>query len=633
MRLVVPVAAVLLATCGPRLPEGAEPDYTETREACADRDPHRRAYWGDLHVHGAFSFDARNYGTTVTPEQVYAFARGEVVRLAPLDDDGLGTREVRLDRPLDFLSATEHGDFLGEVAICTTPEAPGNDAAICDAYRGVDADAAFDFGLMLAADDPRRPVELCGEDGTGCDAWAEGRWELMRDAAEAAYDRTAACELTTFVGYEYTNTYQVSNLHRNVIFRNADVPSRPVTTFEATTPLALWQQLDAQCVQSTGTCDVLVLPHNSNLSNGRLFDPGWVDAVAGSADEAADLVALRARMEPVVEIFQHKGDSECRNGHGAPHDPQCAFEKLRPPDDETCGDTLGAGGMRLWGCSHRLDFVRAVLGEGLAEEGRDGFNPYRLGFIGSTDTHNGTPGLVRSVDFPGHVGIVDDTPEERLGAGNITHDAFINNPGGLAGVWAVENSRDAIFEAIRRRETFASSGPRIPVRMFAGYGLPADLCERDDRVERAYAGGVPMGGVLEARDRAPRIAVWAEADEGTEAYPGVGLERIQIVKGWVEGGVTREEVVDVVTTTVPGSLDEGTCDADGGAPALCAVWEDPDWSPGAFYYARVLEVPTCRWSTRECAAFAPDARPERCDAGIVEPVVQQRAWGSPIWTE
>lgn len=628
----------LVSSCGgPGEPPGAEPTYTETREACADRNPYRNAYYGDFHVHGAFSFDARNYESVVTPDQVYAFARGEAVKLGPIGTDGKGTREVRLDRPLDFLSATEHGDFLGEINICTTPGAPGNDASICDAYRagGGDSGAAFDFGVMLAADDPTRSVDLCGEDGTACRPYAEERWQLMQQAAEEAYDRTPTCELTTFVGYEYTNTYRVSNLHRNVIFRNAEVPAAPVTTFEAKNPLALWQQLDRQCIQAEGACDVVVLPHNSNLSNGRLFDPAWTDEFTTNESDAAELIALRARMEPVVEVFQHKGDSECRNGFDdIDDDPQCAFEKLRPVGDELCDDDeLGTGGMRLWGCSHPLDFVRNVLKEGLAEEQRAGFNPYRLGFIGSTDTHNGTPGLVRSVDFPGHVGIVDDTPEERLGEGNITHDAFINNPGGLAGVWAVENSRDAIFEAFQRRETFATSGPRIPVRMFMGYDLPNNLCDRDDRVERAYAGGVPMGGTLEARNRAPRIAVWADADAGSEAYPGVGLHKLQVVKGWIDADGVHEQVVDVIEGDA-GNLDEGTCEPSGGSDSLCTVWQDPDWDAEtpSFYYVRALEVRTCRWSTRECDAYPDGERPPRCDSGTVEPYVQQRAWGSPIWT-
>ncbi|MEM9691795.1 MAG: DUF3604 domain-containing protein, partial [Myxococcota bacterium] len=290
------------------------------------------------------------------------------------------------------------------------------------------------------------------------------------------------------------------------------------------------------------------------------------------------------------------------------------------------------------GCVHRRDFVRNVLKEGLAEEQRLGLNPYAFGFIGSTDTHNGTPGYVDDRDFQGHVGLVDDDAEKRLGPGTITHDSLINNPGGLAAVWAEENTREAIFSAILRRETFATSGPRIRIRLFGGWDdLPEDLCSRDDRLEVAYREGVPMGGVLPPRaaEPAPRFFVNAEWDEGTEQSPGTRLERLQIIKGWLDGeGVLRERVVDVVTFEgeTP-TVDDETCQTNGaGETSLCSVWTDPDFDPdaSAFYYARVIEGPSCRWSQRQCLALA-DPKPEGCTNGRVPTTVQQRAWSSPIW--
>ncbi|MEZ4321490.1 MAG: DUF3604 domain-containing protein [Myxococcota bacterium] len=600
---------LLFLACTRSLP-GADITRTEDREPCADATPTRKALYGDLHVHAAYSFDARNYGSLAEPPDVLAFAKGAPLTL-------VGGRTVQLDRPLDFVSATEHGDLLGEVAHCTTPGSPGYDAPICDPYRSGGGDeGALEFGVMLASDTPTRSADLCGPDGTGCDAAATTRWTSMQDAAEAAYDRTSRCGFTTFVGYEYTNTRGVSNLHRNVIFRNAQVPARPIGVFEAPRPQDLWTALADQCLDAGTGCDVMSLPHNSNLSNGRLFA---AEELATDDAELTRLMALRARLEPVVEVFQHKGDSEC-SAPFSPDDPACAFEKLRPPTDPVC-DAPGTGGMRLWGCSHRLDFVRNVLLEGLALEARIGTNPYRLGFIGSTDTHNGTPGLVRSIDFPGHVGTVDATPEDRLGEGNITHDAFINNPGGLAGVWAVENSRDAIFEALRRRETFATSGPRIQIRLFAA-DVPTDACDTGD-LEALYRDGVPMGSDW---DGPARFYIEAVADEAS-----VGLDRIQLVKGWLDAsGQMHESVVDVEIASEPQSLDTQTCDASGGAQRLCAVVDDPDDSaPAAFWYARALEVPTCRWSTRECNQL--DPRPPRCDDGTAPDTVQQRAWSSPIW--
>lgn len=625
------IALLLLSACAPI--DGAVPTYTYDREACADRVDTRNAYFGDLHVHGAFSFDAANYGSAATPGDVFAFAKGASLGLSPLDEAGAPTRTVQLDRPLDFAAATEHGDFLGEVVHCTTPGSPGYDAELCEAYQGGDPDAAFDFGLMLASEEPTRDEDLCGADGTGCAEAAAERWAAIVAAAEAADDRTSACTFAAFAGYEYTNTAGVSNLHRNAIFRNANVPTVPVTTFEATTPSQLWEDLAAGCLDAGSGCDALLIPHNPNLSNGWMFFPD----TSGSESEQAERATLRARLEPLVEIFQHKGDSECRNGYGDPDDPDCAFEKIRPEGDEVCPDDApGAGGMRNWGCTHRLDYVRNVLKEGLSEERRLGVNPYRLGFVASTDTHNGTAGLVTSVDFPGHVGVVDDTPEERLGDGNATHDAFIDNPGGLAGVWAVERSRDAIFEAMRRGETFATSGPRIEVRLFGGFDLPTDLCTRDDALEVAYRQGAPMGGTVPAPGLLSgplRLYLQARADIGVPASPGVGLERIQVVKGWLDAsGVAHERVFEVAKGDTPGTLDD-TCAAGGGEDAMCLVWEDPDFDAAApaFWYARVIEVPTCRWSTWECLDYPAEERPERCDSGEVPSAVQQRAWSSPVW--
>ena len=616
--VLVVTLALLAATCTGETPEVTS---TEDRTPCATVDPDKRPFYGDLHVHAAFSFDARNYDTVLEPDQVWGFAKGQPVALPPLGEDGMGTRVVQLDRPLDFAALTEHGEFLGEIALCTTPGSAGYDSERCEAYHGGGDNAAFDFGLQLSAPDPARWTDLCGEDGSLCRQAARTRWQRMQAAAEAAYDTTDQCSFTAFVGYEYTNTADVSNLHRNVVFRDARVPDLPVTHFEAPTPEALWGGLRDACHEGVEGCDVLVLPHNSNLSNGKLFpEDGGVDP------------ALRAAYEPVVEVFQHKGDSECRNGFpGVGPDPECDFEKLRPPGDDICAPgEVGAGGMRLWGCSHQNDFVRNVLKSGMALRRETGIDPYRLGFIGSTDTHNGTPGLVADVAFPGHVGLVDDTPEKRLGDGNITHDAFLNTPGGLAAVWAPQNTRHAIFDAIRSRETFATSGPRIPVRLFGG-DLPADWCAREDRIARGYDKGVPMGGVLEGGRRAPRLAVEAWADPGTERVPGNGLERLQIIKVEVTDSGAKETVIDVIGERVEDPSAQTCAPVAAGVDHLCATWQDPDYDADAdvAYYARVLEVPTCRWSTLQCNAL--DERPPRCDDSHVPEVGRQRAWSSPIW--
>ena len=309
----------------------------------------------------------------------------------------------------------------------------------------------------------------------------------MQAAAEEAYDRTSACTFTSFPAYEYTNTRDVSNLHRNVVFQHEVVPDLPVTHIDAPSPLALWEGLKAACEQAGDGCEVVVLPHNSNLSNGQLFTPEYGEGA--NLDEQQRVATLRAEMEPVVEVFQHKGDSECRNGFGQADDPLCEFEKLRPSDDDLCGDQVGAGGMRLWGCSHRLDFVRNVLSEGLVEEQRLGVNPYHLGFIGSTDNHMAAPGAVSEYDLPYKFGV---TPEAILQIGERKRGPAFWNPGGLAGVWAEENSRDSIFDALKRREAFTSSreavsSPRDEVSASIMRCLSADArLSRATRSSRAW---------------------------------------------------------------------------------------------------------------------------------------------------
>jgi len=607
--------------------------YSEDREPCAHRTPLRIPLFGDLHVHTGFSFDAGAYGNVLRPADAYAFARGAEVNLPVVRDGVRGTQPTRIDRPLDFLAVTDHGDLLGEVARCTDPMSPVYDIERCVTYRAEDGGGTYQFGLMLAAQEPARDQMICGVDQRECDGAAAARWADMRAAADDAYDRSAACALTAFVGYEYTNTRGVSNLHRNVIFRNNMVPTRPVTFFEAPAPLDLWQHLDSECNDADDGCDVLVLPHNSNLSNGHLFFPTYPDAETPS--EEAEVARLRARMEPVVEIFQHKGDSECRNGFpGIEDEPECVFEKLRYPGDVVCPEnTPGVGGMRLTGCVHRLDFVRNALLTGMAEEKRMGVNPYPLGFIGSTDTHNGTPGHVTATGFPGHIGIVDGHLEGRLGAGNATHDGVINNPGGLAGVWALENSRDAVFDAIRRRETFATSGPRITPRLFGGWAFSETLCDDENRLRHGYADGVPTGGRLRPRpaDGIPHFMVETHQDP-----QGAGLQRIQMVKGWVsEDGELHQRVYDVAGDAEWGADYDptGCAEPTTGVERLCAVWTDPTFDPDvpAFYYTRTLTVPTCRWSALECSTLAEADRPVGCETTQVPKTIQHRAWASPIW--
>jgi hypothetical protein len=625
--------------------------YSEEREACAARDPLRRAWFGDLHVHTARSMDAYVFDLRATPDDAYRFARGEELRLPPLDEQGNGTRVIRLERPLDFAAVTDHSEWLGEVSLCTRPGTPTYDSTPCKMYRGeVESDGAEsvlgELGQRMAALSWRgglsgRPAGAnvidCGEGGRRCLDEARSVWKEMLASAERAYDRTSACRFTSFPAYEYSATPELSKVHHNVFFRNANVPDRPISWIDQPSVWGLWEGLRRECLGAGTGCDVVTAPHNSNLSNGLMFTVDYKDAPLEQQRERA---RLRAQIERLVEITQIKGDSECRNGMYrvmGGTDEQCDYEKLwygdvQPPD---CEEGTGKGALAGKGCQSRLDFVRYALVEGLREVERIGANPYRMGFIGSTDTHNGNPGDTEERSLDGWAGSSDDEPLDRIGSGRFTH----SNPGGLAGVWAEENSRDALFDAFQRRETFATSGTRIEPRFFGGWSYAPELCNDPSMLEKAYAGGVAMGSdlpALAAPDAAPTFLVTASRDPGSATLRTSPLERIQIIKGWAgPDGQLHQAVYDVAGEKSQGEPDVVTCEPAPGRGQLCSVWRDPEFDPAqrAVYYARVLEVPSCRWSTLHCNALPAEQRPPACSDPGIPKTIQERAWTSPIWYE
>ena len=601
---------------------------TEAREPCAAFDPLRRPFFGDLHVHTALSLDASTQDTRNRPRDAYRFAQGEPMGIQPYDTAGTAQRTVRLGRPLDFVAVTDHAELFGEVRICHTPGLPGYASSTCRLYRWLPRVAFMMMnGDSIGADVPMR-YAFCGEGGRHCLEAARDPWREVQEAAEAAYDRTSACRFTTFVAYEWSLTPGTVNMHRNVIFRNAVVPDLPTSALDATTPEALWTALRTTCLDAGTGCDVLAIPHNSNLSAGRMFR---VEDLPSTADAARE----RAAMEPLVEVMQHKGDSECMTDLDTT-DEQCRFEKL-------AYDRFGGKFYdQLRFAPRRGSFIREAIGNGLAAGRRVGANPLQLGFIGSTDTHIAAPGLVDEEGHAGHGGAGAAGRAE----GPALPDDIEYNPGGLAVVWAEENSRDAVFAALRRRESYGTSGPRMVVRVFGGFGLAPTSCDDPAFVARGYAEGVPMGGVLPpapASDAVPRFAISAVRDAGTPSRPGARLERLQVIKVSLDGERPREQVFDVAGRAGDaGTVDPHTCAPAGrGADTLCTVWADPafDARAPAAYYVRVLEGPTCRWNAYLCNAAAvdcdtastvPPGLASCCDDAVPK-TIQERAWTSPIW--
>ncbi len=600
---------------------------TEQRAPCRDHRPERQVFFGDLHAHTAFSYDAVIYGTRNKPAAAYRYARGERIGLHPYDSAGQPLASHQLREPLDFVAITDHAETMGLAPVCITPGVAGYGQWQCRLLRAVPKLPHFmpRVLLLLAVRNPQELPTMCGDDNEYCAPHAPGVWQETIQAAENAYDRSEDCEFTSFIAFEWSGSLQDSNLHRNVIFRNSELgtlSNPPPGQAQLRTPEDLHSALEQDCLLRPG-CDVLAIPHNSNLSGGVMFPMG--------AQLSATQAQRWANMEPLLEVMQHKGDSECWFGA----DPLCEYEKL------TFGN-FSDGKAQSFGVdvptpTGVTGFARTVLAEGLRHEQRMGVNPWRFGLLAATDTHLATPGAVEEDDYPGHI---------NSGRSDRLPDAINFNPGGLAGIWAEENTRDALFTALRRREVYGTSGPRMKVRFFGGWDYPNSLCDAPDFARRGYDGGVPMGANLPPRPvggGVPTFAVLAQRAADVDGHLATPLQRVQIIKGWVDGsGEPHSRVYEVIGDPDSGAVDTATCQRSGtGHDRLCAVWRDPDYQPGqrAYYYTRAVENPSCRWHAHVCLAkgvdcSAPDTVPKAlraCCDGSYNKAQQERAWSSPIW--
>ena len=575
--------------------------------------PERNLYFGDLHVHTALSFDSYLFGNRFGLEDAYRFARGAEVHNAVGEI-------MQLQQPLDFVALTDHAETFGLFEGCADLGLTQTQREFCAGFD----QPSLAFFSSLRASAEQRPMQrdyssLPCRDEADCARKAGSTWQRIRAAADT-YNQPG--EFTAFAAYEYSPPLpETGKHHRNVIFRGSDVPEQAVSGFDARTAIDLWQMLERDCL---APCQFLTIPHNMNKSWGHAFSPATMD---GDPYRERDW-ALRKRSEPLVEIFQVKGSSECAVGVGAV-DEECSFEQFIPVCAE--GETIA--------CISSGSTAREGLKYGLELERTLGFNPLQVGFIASTDTHNGNPGDAEEWDYRGASAVFSATAKNRITPfqSDIWRSGLGRSPGGLAAVWAEQNTREALFDAMRRRETYATSGTRIRLRFFAVHQLEPGALQNPDLLRHAYDNGVPMGGTLTAMpNRAPSLLVWARRDPA-----GAPLDRVQIIKGWTAAdGKRHERVLDIACgdgsepvagrcAAVQARVNPNTCAPDNrvGSSELKTLWIDPDYNPGvsAFYYARVLQVPTCRWSTYD--ALRSGSSPPKG----VNPLVRERAWSSPIW--
>jgi hypothetical protein len=527
---------------------------------------------------------------------------------------------MKLDAPLDFLAVADHATYLGMFEQMDRADSPVGQHPLSIALREAatpeERDAVFRQVLPRERGyvDPDDLLDL----GVVRDAWQE-----VIAAAERHNDPGS---FTAFIAYEFTaGGPGGENLHRNVIFEGSKAPAIPYSRLDAkNNPEKLWDFMDATREQGI---DSLAIPHNSNGSNGWMFQ--LTDREGKPFDR--DYAEQRMRNEPIVEVTQVKGTSDA-HPLLSPNDEWADFEVM----EFTIGSNLPS--------QAQGSYVREAYRNGLELEEERGFNPFRFGLIGASDTHNAA-GSFQEDNFWSKTGLLDATPEQR-GSVPRKETGEYDDPvrqywgaSGLAGVWAESNTREDLFRAMRRKETFATSGPRMRVRFFAGFDWDETVLDRETGIETAYEKGVPMGGDLIASGEAssPSFLVWATQDPGTAP-----LDRLQIIKGWIEQGASREQVYDVAcsggATVDPethrcpdngASVDLSTCAFDNGrgSAELETLWQDPDFDPGqrAFYYVRVLQNPTCRWSTWDAIRSGERPRPS------LPATIQERAWSSPIW--
>ncbi|MBW0145915.1 DUF3604 domain-containing protein [Marinobacter arenosus] len=620
--------------------DSAWAQFKPSRESLSDQYPGKayspyaqrsfpdRVYWGDTHLHTGLSVDAGLFGARLGLDEAYRFARGEEVMAS-------SGQPAKLSRPLDWLVIADHSDAMGFFIDLANgkPEVIKFDQGkrwYEELQKGGEASANAALDLIATFSQGKIDPEMMKEYSPGGKTY-QTIWQKVVDAAERFNEPG---HFTTIIGFEWTSLVAGDNLHRNVLFRDgAEKASQivPYTTqppIGSTDPLDLYAWLDNY--EKTTGGSVLALAHNGNLSNGIMFP---VEAQYTGKEIDSDYVRLRGKWEPMYEITQIKGDGE-------------AHPLLSPDDAFADYETWDAGNLDLSKAKTddmlQYEYAREALKNGLKLEMRHGTNPYKFGLIGSTDSHTALSAIEED-NFFGKATNVEPNPKRMEHPFTKTEQGVFEGyeltASGYTGVWATENTRAAIFDAMERKEVYGTTGPRMLVRFFGGWDYtPEDMNSRQPAL-RGYEKGVPMGDDLPDRtgDSAPTFMVYALRDP-----IGANLDRIQIVKGWLDSdGETHEKVYDVAWSPGREPDAEGvlppvgnTVDIENanwmntiGASELGTVWSDPEFdaSQSAFYYARVLEIPTPRWVVYDAMRFDVDI-PEGAETSG-----QERAYTSPIW--
>ena len=578
-----------------------------------------RVLWGDLHLHTGNSLDAGLNGTRLMPEDAFRFARGEEV----VSTTGL---PAKLARPYDFLVVTDHSDYMGLPQLLRdgSPELQADPTGKrwYDAFHGTGEQSATVFREFVES-------TLANKQAVKLPGLAKSSWELAVRSAEK-YNEPG--RFTAIIGFEWSSHPGGDNLHRNVIFR--DGPDKalqvlPLTTFESSDPEHLWQYL-ADYEKKTGG-HILAIPHNSDLSGGEMF----ADKTLGGKPIDKAYAEQRAKWEPVAEITQNKGDSETL--------------PILSPDDEFANferwDKANILGTKLDTPEQQpFNYLRPTLTRGLRYEAQLGVNPFKYGLIGASDIHNALS-AVAADNFLGTTPGNEPSPSRlKIPPHKVTKDSVAatspleSASSGMSGIWAKENTREAIFDALKRKEVYATTGTRITVRIFAGWDFKSGDADRSDFAAYGYAHGVPMGGDLSGgKGKVPAIVIQAAKDPD-----GANLDRVQVIKGWVDAkGETHEKVFEAawsdgrkpgadgklpsVGTTV--DVANASYSNSIGAAVLNTTWTDPQFNPAerAYYYVRVIEIPTPRWSTYDAKRFGVELPTS------VPAAVTQRAYSSPVW--